>query len=95
MRIDSPGRRRASRLFAVYAAASLVPVVALGALLAASYRADGDRNGLAEARNQAGLLSDDVVAPKLGTSPLEGTLPPGVKTMLGTAFARAKTDAAG
>jgi len=79
-------------LFAVYAAASLIPVVALGALLAASYRADGDRNGLAEARNQAGLLSDDVVAPKLGTSPLQGALPAGVQSMLSTAFARAKTD---
>jgi diguanylate cyclase (GGDEF)-like protein len=90
MRSDSPGRRPASRLFAVYAAASLVPVVALGALLAATYRGDATRAGVAEARSQAGLLADDVVSPIVGSAPLVGKLPTDERTALATAFARAK-----
>jgi len=90
MRSDVAGRRRAFRLFAVYAAASLVPVVALGALLAVSYRNDRDRSGLTEARNQAALLSSDVVAPALGTDPLHDTLPPDATQALARSFSQAK-----
>jgi diguanylate cyclase (GGDEF)-like protein len=90
MRSNPPRRRRTSRLFAVYAAASLVPVIALGALLAASYRSDGNRAGLAEARNQARVLSDDVVAPALGTTRLQGSLPTAAQATLASVFAQAK-----
>ena len=92
MRSDSSGRRRASRLFAVYAAASLVPVVALGALLAVSYRADANRRGLAEARSQAALLADDVVAPTVGKVPLHRPLPAAARAALRDAFDLAKDD---
>lgn len=90
MRSNPYGRRRASRLFAVYAAASLIPVVALGALLAVSYRNDGNRAGLAEARNQARVLSDDAVAPALGATPLVGTLPASAQATLDSVFTQAE-----
>lgn len=90
MRRNLPGRRRAFRLFTVYAAASLVPVVALGALLAVSYRNDRDRSGMTEARNQAALLSDDVVAPALGATPLHDSLPPDAAEALARSFSQAK-----
>jgi predicted signal transduction protein with EAL and GGDEF domain len=92
MRSDSAGRRRASRLFANYAAASLVPVVALGALLAVSYRADANRSGLHEARSQAALLADDVVAPTVGKAALHGALPASAQAALRDAFELAKDD---
>jgi diguanylate cyclase len=92
MRSDSPRRRRASRLFALYAAGSLIPVIALGALLAVSYRASATSSGLAEARSQAALLADDVVSPVLGTAPLRGALPAGASAVLAGAFTRAKSD---
>ncbi|HEX7106100.1 MAG TPA: bifunctional diguanylate cyclase/phosphodiesterase [Acidothermaceae bacterium] len=92
MRSDSPGRRRASKLFAVYSAASLVPVVALGALLAVSYRADANRRGLAEARSQAALLAEDVVAPVVGDAPLRGPVSPGARMGLRQAFDLTKDD---
>ena len=92
MRSDSPGRRRVSRLFVVYAAASLVPVVALGALLAVSYRSGATRAGVAEARSQAELLADDVVSPAVGSQPLHGPLPASARTALVAAFTRAKRD---
>lgn len=92
MRSDFAGRRRASRLFAVYAAASLVPVVALGALLAVSYRADANRSGLHEARSQAALLADDVVAPTVGKAALHGPLPASAQAALRDAFDLAQDD---
>jgi diguanylate cyclase (GGDEF)-like protein len=92
MRSDSSRRRRATRLFAVYAAASLVPVVALGALLAASYRADATDRGLAEARSQAALLADEVVEPAVGQVPLRGTPSADAQAALRKAFNLAKDD---
>jgi diguanylate cyclase (GGDEF)-like protein len=62
----------------------------LGALLAVSYRNDGDRAGLAEARNQARVLSDDAVAPVLGTAPLRGALPAAAGLTLTSVFAQAE-----
>ena len=76
-------------MFAIYAAASLVPVVALGAVLAVTYRADTNRSGMAEARSQASLLADDIVGPTLGTKPLEGSIPPSAATAITAAFSRA------
>lgn len=92
MRSDFSGRRRATRLFAVYAAASLVPVVALGALLAVSYRADATGRGLAEARGQAALLANDVVRPVVGQAPLRGSLPTDAQAKLRDAFELARDD---
>jgi diguanylate cyclase (GGDEF)-like protein len=75
-------------LFAVYAAASLVPVVVLGVLLAITYRADTNNSGMAEARTEAGLLADDVVGPDVGDSVLHGSLPPGAAAKIAAAFSR-------
>src|SRR5476649_414603 len=83
------GRRRAVPLFAVYAAASLVPVVALGAVLAITYRADTNNSAMAEARSQASLLADDIVGPTLGTKPLQGSIPPTAAAAIAAAFSRA------
>ena len=85
----APHSRPAVPLFAIYAAASLVPVVALGAVLAITYRADTNRSAMAEARSQASLLADDIVGPTLGTKPLQGSIPPSAATAITAAFSRA------
>src|SRR5450432_664408 len=85
----APGRRRAIPLFAVYAVASLIPVAALGAVLAATYRADTNKSAMAEARSQASLLADDVVGPQLGAAPLEGSIPTSATPAMAAVFSRA------
>lgn len=87
--VPTSGRRHAIPLFAIYAAASLVPVVALGAVLAITYRADTNKSAMAEARSQASLLADDIVGPTLGTKPLEGSIPPSAATAIAAEFRRA------
>jgi diguanylate cyclase (GGDEF)-like protein len=76
-------------LFAVYAAASLVPVAALGAVLAVTYRDDTNNSAMAEARSQASLLADDVVGPQLGGSPLERSIPATAGPAMAAVFSRA------
>ncbi|SDJ39425.1 diguanylate cyclase (GGDEF) domain-containing protein [Frankineae bacterium MT45] len=72
-----PGSVR--RLFAIYAAVSLVPVLLLGALLMAQLRAEGNARGLAEGRAEADLIARSGIAPvldgrdlRLGLSAAEG-----------------------
>jgi diguanylate cyclase (GGDEF)-like protein len=67
--------RSASRLFATYVIASLVPVLALGLVLADTYRGDANARGLAEGRAQAGLLAHTAVEPLLAGG-LRGGLTP-------------------
>ena len=50
-------------------------MVALGAVLAVTYRADTNNSAIAEARSQASLLADDIVGPQLGATPLHGSIP--------------------
>lgn len=57
--------RSTTRLFALYAAISLVPVLALGIVLAASFRGDADARGLVEARAEAKLVAQTGVEPLL------------------------------
>ena len=85
----APKRRRTVPLFAVYAGASLVPMVALGAVLAVTYRADTNNSAMAEARSQASLLADDVVGPQLGATPLHGSIPATARPAIAAAFNRA------
>jgi diguanylate cyclase len=87
--VPTSGRKRDVPLFAIYAAASLVPVVALGAVLAITYRADTNNSAMAEARSQASLLADDIVGPTLGNKPLEGSIPPSAATAIAAVFSRA------
>ncbi|RLV50815.1 bifunctional diguanylate cyclase/phosphodiesterase [Nocardioides mangrovicus] len=53
------------RLFLVYAIAILVPVLVLGAVLAATYRSGASDRGLAQARAQAALFGRTSVEPRL------------------------------
>jgi diguanylate cyclase len=68
--------RSATRLFAMYAIASLVPVLVLGLVLAISYRGDANARGLSEGRSQAGLLAHTSVAPLLSGHDLRQRLTP-------------------
>jgi hypothetical protein len=52
-------------MFAVFAAVALVPVIALGLVLAGSYRAEADRRGLAEATRESALIASTAVEPML------------------------------
>jgi diguanylate cyclase len=64
----------ATRLFAVYAAVSLVPVVILGLVLASSYRAEATRRGLDEGRSEAALIASTAIEPLLSGNDLRGGL---------------------
>jgi diguanylate cyclase len=91
MTLRSAAPRSASRLFAVYAIASLVPVLVLGLVLAGSYRRDANMRGLSEGRAEAGLLARTAVAPVLsgatiGTS-LTRSEASAMRQMSGTAVA--------
>ena len=61
----SRGARPGSRLFAVYAAASLVPVSVLGVVLLHGYRAQALQEGIAQGRAQAAVIEEMAVAPAL------------------------------
>ncbi len=61
---------------AVYATIILVPVIALGLVLAANYRAEAERRGLAEGRSEAILMAQTAVEPLLNGQPLSRGLSP-------------------
>jgi diguanylate cyclase (GGDEF)-like protein len=66
--------RSAVRLFAVYAVISAVAVLVIGVTLAASYRTEATRRGVAEGQAQARLISDSVVEPLLDDRPVASGL---------------------
>ena len=70
------------KLFVGYAAVSLVPVVLLGLLLAASYRTEADRRGLAEGRALSALFATTSVEPLLDGTDLRAGLPQSVEVAL-------------
>ena len=63
-------RGTGTRLFAVYAAASLVPVLALGGVLADGIQQDARDRGLELGRAQAAVVGEMVIAPALQGSDL-------------------------
>jgi diguanylate cyclase (GGDEF)-like protein len=67
--------RSVRNLFLVYAAASLIPIVGLGAVLARQAVTDADSRGLATARGQAALIADGLIAPALGNAVLAPGMP--------------------
>jgi hypothetical protein len=69
------GRRPMLRLFVASATFSLIPVLVLGLFLAASYRRDAHRRGIAEATSEAQLIAQTAIKPHIGETPLEGRLP--------------------
>ena len=56
----------ARRLFATYAVASLIPVIALGFVLSAVIRSEARDRGLEAGRSEAALLAHTAVEPQLG-----------------------------
>lgn len=68
--------RSATRLFATYAAISLVPVLVLGVALAASYRTEARQRGVAVGQSEAMLVARTAVEPVLDGRPLAQGLSP-------------------
>jgi diguanylate cyclase (GGDEF)-like protein len=68
MRFGRPFSMR--RMFATYAAISLVPMLILGVVLASSLRGEAKRRGLAEGRSEAVLVARTAVEPLLSGRPL-------------------------
>src|SRR2546430_13007969 len=68
--------RSTVRLFVAFAAITLVPVFVLGAVLAASYRSEARRRGIAEGRSEASLLGKTLIEPLL----VSGDLSKGLTT---------------
>jgi diguanylate cyclase (GGDEF)-like protein len=66
--------RSMPRVFALYAAISLVPVLVLGIVLAASFRHDATQRGIAEGRSEATLVAQTAVEPLLAGHSLSGGL---------------------
>ena len=62
-----PPARSTSRLFATFAAASLVPVVTLGTLVLQDYRRAADEQGRSQGLAQADVIAQMVVAPALNS----------------------------
>jgi diguanylate cyclase len=76
MRGAARAPRSTARLFTLYAAISLIPVVVLGIVLAVSFRQEADHRGLAEGRSEAILIAHTAVQPVLGGSFLSAGLTP-------------------
>jgi diguanylate cyclase (GGDEF)-like protein len=75
MQAASKSRRHVgSRLFAAYAAASLVPVVLLGVVLVRDYRREALESGLAQGRAQAAVIEEMAIAPALTGADLDHQL---------------------
>jgi diguanylate cyclase len=74
--------RSLPRLFAFYAGVLLVPVLLLGLLLGASYRAEARQRGLAEAQSEARLVAQTAVDPVLDGRPLSDGISAGEKSDL-------------
>jgi diguanylate cyclase (GGDEF)-like protein len=81
------GRRRApaSRLFAVYCLASLVPLVVLGAVLTRGYQSQGAERGRDHGLAQAAVIEEMAIAPALTGADLAEGLTPAERDRLRTA----------
>src|SRR6266542_657537 len=77
-----PYRGSVRRLFAVYAAASLVPVLLLGVIVLRLLGAQGDARGIAEGRAKADLIAHTSIAPLLDGSDLRAGLGSGEQLRL-------------
>src|SRR5262245_7796203 len=63
-------RRVTVRLFAASALLSVVPIIVLGFVLSASYRAEAKRRGMAQARSEAEIIGQTAIEPFLPPEPL-------------------------
>ncbi|GLW33517.1 hypothetical protein Areg01_64550 [Actinoplanes regularis] len=71
------GARTSSRLFATYAAASLIPVVVLGTVMLQGYRSAGTVQGREQGLAQARVIAEMAVAPALDGADLDEGLTAG------------------
>ena len=67
-------RRATARLFAVYAVVTLIPIVALGFILAADFRSEAQSRGIDQARSEAQLIAQTAIEPLLDGAALSGGL---------------------
>jgi diguanylate cyclase (GGDEF)-like protein len=67
-------RRATARLFAVYAVVSLIPLAALGFILAADFRSEAQQRGIDQARSEAQLIAETAIGPLLDGAPLSAGL---------------------
>jgi diguanylate cyclase (GGDEF)-like protein len=72
--VSNSRRHVGSRLFAAYAAASLVPVALLGVVLVRDYRREALASGLAQGRAQAAVIEEMAIAPALTGADLDHQL---------------------
>ncbi len=75
-------RRSAARLFAVFAAVALIPVLVLGLVLGTQSRTEAERRGLAQGRAQAEVLGRVASEALLDGNPLTTALSPGERRRL-------------
>src|SRR4051794_14693272 len=71
---DAYRSRTGSRLFVVYAVASLVPVLILGVVLSSTYRREGRDRALSQGSAQAAVIEQMAIAPVLGKQDLRAGL---------------------
>lgn len=71
------GRRSAARLFAAYALISLIPIAALGFILAGHFRQEARQRGLSQGRAEAKLVAQAAVGPLLDGASLSHGLSAG------------------
>jgi diguanylate cyclase (GGDEF)-like protein len=77
MKGSAAAPRSAVRKFVLHAAVSLVPVVILGVVLAATYHSEAEDRGVREGRTEATLIAQSAVEPVLESSRLADGLTPG------------------
>jgi diguanylate cyclase (GGDEF)-like protein len=77
-----PDLRTGPRLFLTYAVASLVPVLALGAVLTHGHRQDGAQRGLSSALSQSAVIEEMAIAPALSGGDLRDGLSTGEEQRL-------------
>jgi diguanylate cyclase (GGDEF)-like protein len=75
-------RAGGSRLFSVYAAVSLLPVLALGALLLHGYQQQAEERGRDQGRAQAAVIEEMAIAPALSGDDLSDGLRDGERARL-------------
>ncbi len=73
----------------VYALITSIPVLGLGVVLAATFRKEADRRGLAEGRSEAALISQTTVGPELDERPLSQGVTPADRAELSRIVRRA------
>jgi diguanylate cyclase len=92
LKVSGHAPRSTIRLFVIYAAISLIPLIVLGVALAASYQSDARDRGRAEGASQAELFEDIVVEPLLAGQPLSDGLTSGEQSRMKDLVARVTAD---